>query len=411
MEIATSSLPFAVSILLLLFFAKVFGEIAENFNQPSMIGEIFAGFLLGPSVFNILGVTTELKVISELGVFLLIILVGLEINVDDIIKSLKGKAIFVSVLGFVLPFLSGFFIGYMFGLDRMLSVFIGLCISITALPVSVRILMDLNLLKTDFGNQIISCAIFNDVVSLMVLGVLIDQKNSIDLSTIALATNIVISISKVVLFVVVFIIVLRWIKHLTKKIDIVRKNFLFFSKFIKGKETLFAFVILFILFFASLSELLGLHLIVGTFLGAMLLNKELMGSKFKIVERTTSGISMGFLAPIFFATLGLEFNLSSITHVPLLIAIVLVSFLSKILAGFIGGLLIKYSPTKALMLGFGLNARGVMELIIAKIALQYGFITKEVFSILVFMGLITTVFTPFILGLFVGKNKEHRRLA
>ena len=106
---------------------------------------------------------------------------------------------------------------------------------------------------------------------------------------------------------------------------------------------------------------------------------------------------MGFLAPIFFAGIGLEFNISSIQNYGLLIAIILVSYFSKIFGGFIGGKIIGLNNKTSLTLGLGLNARGIMELVIANIAYKAGLIDSEIFSMLVIMGVLTTLSTPIML--------------
>jgi Kef-type K+ transport system membrane component KefB len=106
---------------------------------------------------------------------------------------------------------------------------------------------------------------------------------------------------------------------------------------------------------------------------------------------------MGFLAPIFFAGIGLEFNFSSINNISLLIAVVLVSYLSKIIGGYLGGTLAGLNKKVSLTLGIGLNARGIMELVIANIAFKAGLVNIEIFSILVIMGVLTTLTTPLML--------------
>jgi Kef-type K+ transport system membrane component KefB len=153
MEIALPqfNLPFFTNLLILLVFARVLGEIFERFKQPAMIGEIIAGIILGPTILNLIHRTDEIKTISELGVFLLVIIAGLEINFDDILRSLKGRNIIISIMAFFLPLSSGFAVGYFFGMEAMTTVFIGLCVAITALPVSIRILMDLGKINTDIG--------------------------------------------------------------------------------------------------------------------------------------------------------------------------------------------------------------------------------------------------------------------
>lgn len=169
-------LPFFTNLLILLVAARIFGEIFERFKQPAMIGEIIAGILLGPSIFNLIHRTEDIKVISELGIFLLVIMAGLEINIDDILKSMRGRNIIISLMAFFIPIGGGIVVGYVFNQDIMTTVFIGLCVAITALPVSIRILMDLGKINTEVGQRIISVAIFDDVLALSILGVLLTLK-------------------------------------------------------------------------------------------------------------------------------------------------------------------------------------------------------------------------------------------
>lgn len=105
MNVAHFELPFFTNLLILLVVAKIFGEIFERFKQPSMIGEIIAGVILGPSLFNLIHRTEDIKVISELGIFLLVIIAGLEINIDDILKSLKGRNLIISFMAFLYQYL------------------------------------------------------------------------------------------------------------------------------------------------------------------------------------------------------------------------------------------------------------------------------------------------------------------
>jgi Kef-type K+ transport system membrane component KefB len=396
-------LPFFAALLLLLVLARFFGELFERMKQPAMIGEIIAGIILGPTLLNFIHRTEELKVISDLGVFLLVILAGLEINFDDILKSMKGRNIVISLLAFILPILSGFMVGKLFGQNVMTTVFIGLCVAITALPVSIRILMDLGKLNTEVGQKIISVAIFDDVLALTILGILLDM-NHIDKTFSAITTATIFTGIKLIAFILVVYISYRVIQHFTQKEDFVENQIDRLLGVLKGKESLFAILFMFILLFATLTESIGLHFIIGSFFASMLLSKKLIGAKnIDLFHKTTSSMAMGFLAPIFFAGIGLEFKFSAINNYGLLIAIILVSFLSKILGGYIGGRFANMGHRQSMTLAYGLNARGIMELVIANIAFREGFINVEIFSMLVIMGLVTTLSTPFLL-----KQSFHR---
>ncbi len=390
-------LPFFTNLLILLVTARIFGEIFERFKQPAMIGEIIAGIILGPSLLNLIHRTEEIRVISELGIFLLVIIAGLEINIDDILKSLKGKNIIISLMAFFLPLFSGWVIGYVFDQDLMTTVFIGLCVAITALPVSIRILMDLDKINSHVGQKIISIAIFDDVLALTILGILLNVKDT-DMSVGAVAKAGAVSVLKLLIFIALLSAAYILIKKITNRGNYLEESLNKLISFLKGKEPLFAIFFVFVLLFSTVTESLGLHFIVGAFFASLLISDSLIGhDNLRTIEKTTSNMAMGFLAPIFFASIGLEFNVSSIGNIGLLVAVVGVSYLSKILGGFIGGRLAGLERRVSFTLGIGLNARGIMELVIANIAYKAGLINNEVFSILVIMGVLTTLTTPLML--------------
>ncbi len=392
-----SQLPFIVNLLILLLTAKLFGELAERFRQPSMIGEVLAGVILGPSLLNIIPAAGEIKVIAELGVFMLIVLAGMEIEVEEIRNSIRGKNLWIALLGFIIPLLSGIGIGLVFNFTNTFTIFLGLCIAITALPVSVRILMDLGKLKTDVGQRIISAAIFNDIVALLILGIILDfndsSKNIKDLTF-----SILFTAMKVAIFTLVLVTAYHLFKLAKRKVNIVNPRMNAFLHYLRGQESLFAMVILFVLVFSSMAELLGLHFVVGAFFGAILIPRSMFANRdFEKVQRSISGITMGFLAPIFFATMGISFNFIAFDNFTLLGVVLFASFFSKIFGGYLGGRLAGFNHAKSITLGLGLNARGIMELVIANIALANGFIDVPVFSILVLMALLTTILTPSLL--------------
>jgi Kef-type K+ transport system membrane component KefB len=300
-------------------------------------------------------------------------------------------------MAFFIPIFSGFTVGYFFGLDVMTTVFIGLCVAITALPVSIRILMDLGKINSEVGQKIISIAIFDDVIALTILGVLLNIQDT-DKSVSAVIQVGLMSLLKLAVFIVLLTMVYFMIRKITRKgnyIEISLNNLL---EILKGKEPLFALFFAFVLLFSTFTESLGLHFIVGAFFASLLISDSLIGKEnLRTIEKTTSNIAMGFLAPIFFAGIGLEFNISSITNLPLLLAVVLVSYLSKIAGGWLGGRLAGLNSRISFTLGIGLNARGIMELVIANIAYKAGLINTEIFSILVLMGILTTLTTPLLL--------------
>lgn len=392
-----TELPIMMVLLLLMLVARVLGEIFERMGHPAMIGEVLAGCILGPSLLNMIHSSDEIRIISELGVFFLVILAGMEIGLDEMRQSFRLRNVWIPVLGFSIPMLSGMVIGYSFNFGHVLSLFLGLCIAITALPVSVRILMDIGKLNSPIGKQIISAAIFNDVVALLVLGIIMDF-NHPDATQNGFGYSLLFTGLKFIFFLVAFLLLHQLFLWAKNRVSMVNSKLEGILTYLKGKESLVAMVILFVLLFANFTEALGLHFVIGAFFGAMFLNKDLLGlNNYDKVKNNLTGITMGFLAPVFFASIGIEFNLYSLTNLVLLAWVVIASFVSKIAGGYIGGRFAGFSKRESLTLGIGLNARGIMELVIANIALQNGFIDISVYSILVLMGMITTLMSPILL--------------
>jgi Kef-type K+ transport system membrane component KefB len=291
----------------------------------------------------------------------------------------------------------GIGIGLVFHFSNTFTTFLGLCMAITALPVSIRILMDLGKLQTDVGQRIISAAIFNDIVAMLILGIILDL-NDVSKDLKDLTFSIGITLLKVLVFMAILLVAYKLFKLAKRKVNVVNPRMNKFFHYLRGQESMFALVILYVLIFSSIAELLGLHFVVGAFFGAILIPRSMFSDRdYERVHRSISGITMGFLAPIFFATMGLSFEIQSLNKIVLLVVVLFASFISKILGGYFGGRLAGFNQPKSVAIGLGLNARGIMELVIANIALQNGFIDIPMFSILVMMAILTTILTPIFL--------------
>jgi Kef-type K+ transport system membrane component KefB len=399
-----------VAILLLLVVSRVAAELAERFGQPAMIGEIIAGLILGPALLNLIHQSPELTAIADIGLLMLVLLAGMEISLNQLFDAFSGRNLWISIMGFVVPFAFGLGLGVALGLDANRTIFVGLCISITALPVSIRILMDIGRLQTTIGQRIIGAAIANDVVALLVLGVIVNANTSQ-----AGWRDVVVSAgmptAKVVLFMAAVVLAGKAINKAASMahLDEWRESL---GSRVRVKEPVFAATLLFVVVFAALAEALGLHFVVGAFFGSVLLSHELLGpQQFEQARKTASAVSMGFLAPLFFASIGLAFDPSGLSDVWLTIGVVVVAFVGKILSGRLGGWLAGMSAKESWALGMGLNGRGIMELVVARIGLSTGLIGAGLFSVLVLMGMITTIVTPTLLKrAFEAAEREQAQL-
>ncbi len=403
-------MPFIEALAVIVILSRVIGEISEFFGQPAMFGEIAAGVILGPSVLNAVHFTPEIQALADLSVLLLVFLAGMDTELVSLWEAFRGRGSLVGIAGFVIPMCLGIGVSFLFGLGPTRSIFMGLCIAITALPVSTRILMDLGKLQTDVGQRIISAAVLNDTASLLILGVILDAKgNNGNLETVFQSMGL--AIVKVVGFMAAVIVVARVVRRYSQ--PLFQRSHNLFDRALrafKGRESAFAAVLLFALGFASLSQILGLQFIIGAFFGTMIFSYEVLGhAKFEEVKKTASDITMGFLGPIFFAGIGLEFHAASLKNWELALAILAVAFAGKIWGGYVGSRLAGISKQRSWAIGIGLNGRGIMELVIANIALSNGFIGKQLFTMLVLMAVVTTLATPFLLKRAYARIQENEQ--
>jgi Kef-type K+ transport system membrane component KefB len=398
-----------VAILLLLVVSRLAAELAERIGQPAMIGEILAGLILGPAVFGLVHESPELTAIADIGLLMLVLLAGMEIELEQLFDAFAGRNLWISVMGFVVPLALGIGMGALLGLDANRTLFVGLCIAITALPVSIRILMDIGRLQTTVGQRIIGAAIANDVLALLVLGVIVNA-NTTGAGWREMLASAGMPILKVVVFMIAVLLAGQAINKAAAMahLDKLRESL---GSALRVKEPVFAATLVFVIVFAALAEALGLHFVVGAFFGSVLLNHDLLGrQQFEQARKTASAVSMGFLAPLFFASIGLAFDPSGLTDVWLTLGVVTVAFVGKILSGRLGGWLAGMRPAESWALGMGLNGRGIMELVVARIGLSSGLIGSGLFSVLVLMGMVTTIVTPTLLKrAFEAADREEQR--
>lgn len=393
------------SLLLLILSARLLGQLVERFNQPAIIGEMAAGILLGPSVFGIIHASPALQGISELAVFLVVLSAGLEMNFKDVMGVLKGRGVVVAILAFLLPLILGIGVGLLFRFDPMRSFFLGLCLSITALPVSIRLLESMNLLNDRIGKYAIAAAIVSDLGALLFLGIILTLPAQRTLASVA--TSIGLTGAKLI-GLVSLVLVINWILEKLPEMGVHVERFPERMVRVFGAEALFGIVVLFVLAFGSVSEALGFHFVIGAFFGGLLIDKKFFfASRYSDLERTIHSVTGGFLAPVFFAYLGLEFNFTAVESFFFVALVLLVSMGSKILAGRLGGILTGLPKMESYGIGVMLNGRGVMDLVVASIALQRGFIEQGLFSTLVLVGVTSTVVTPFLFRKWILPKLEH----
>ncbi|MDP6708694.1 MAG: cation:proton antiporter, partial [Alphaproteobacteria bacterium] len=317
-------------LLVLLVVTRAFGELASRIGQPALVGELVSGVVLGTMIgqyseyFPLLSNVRDSPIfdaITDLGMFFIMLFAGIEMQPSKIFQYSR-QSIAVAMGGMVLPLALGIGLGVAFlpRSDFLMaqSLFIGTALAITAVPATVKILIDLGKLNTPSGQIIVSAAVLDDVLSLLLLAWLTALISAGDgLGLVAFAT---LTFKILVFFVITMVVgffAFPWGGRLLKQV--------------KEKDLDFSAILIAALAFAVLAEVLGLHFILGSFVAGVFFGRKTIDDRtYDSVRSKTSGVTFGFLAPIFFASIGLNLNLGAFLEIPLFLLLLLIAaFLGK----------------------------------------------------------------------------------
>jgi Kef-type K+ transport system membrane component KefB len=385
---------FFLNLFLILIVARFLGELFARWGIPSVLGELSAGILLGSSVLGIIEPNEVLKILAEIGIILLLFEVGLETDFARL-KDAGTKSFVVAILGVIIPFASGFSTAYyFFDLSFNISLFIGGTMTATSIGITLRVLRDIQMDKSNIAQIVIGAAVIDDIIGIILLVFIYDFSVSQEMNF-----NHTLSVAAMVFaFLLLAPVLAKALSYMIHKYH--------------GKDLVPGYIptiiISLILFFAYLSHLVGAPAILGSFaagvalsrrfflpFGAMLsTNERLLGE----VKRNMTPIIQIF-TPIFFVMVGLSVDLSviafdSLTFWVMSLSFVFVAFVSKFIGAF-------FIYQKALrnnaIIGVSMIPRGEVGLIFAEMGRLNGVLPNDIYAMLIFVIIITTVIPPFIL--------------
>jgi Na+:H+ antiporter len=405
-------------LLVLLIATRLAGEVAERLGQPPLLGELIAGVLLGivaghwsgtfPILAN-LGDNEVFGALSDLGVFFLMLHAGVELRPRELVRASRA-ALFVGAAGLLLPFSLGLAFGWAILPESTFratqALFLGTALAITAVPVAVRVLMDMDALDSRAGQLVVAAALVDDVLSLVLLAALTAALRQGHLPG---GLGLLPPLARVAAFFVVAVVVGKWVFPTVGA----------WLKRARAGEFEFSMLLVAALAYAEVAEALDLHFILGAFFAGLFFGRRTVSPK--VYEETLtkiSGLTTGFLAPVFFASVGLHLDLSAMTAIPLIVlGLIAIAIVGKVAGAGLGARIAGLSGPTALVVGVAMNARGAVELIIADVALKAGLFdapdppppeVAHLFSAVVIMALITTLMTPLALKWAMGRRARAR---
>ena len=402
-------------LLTLLLVTRSCSEVAVRLRQPALVGELVGGVLIGLVVATFLSDSSAIarldtdetfQGILDLAIFFLMLLAGVETRPSDLARA-TGRAIPIAVAGMLFPLALGFALGWWWLPASEWKIaqclFIGVALAVTAVPVAVKVLMDLGQLQTRVGQVVIAAAVIDDVLSLVLLAILTALINADETLTLASVGRIV---GGVVVFLTLALLLgryaLPWIGRLVRKLMLDHAEFSLLLVFGFG--------------LAVLAELLKMHFLIGAFAAGVLFTRNVVGDPAyrKLVEQTEV-LTMGFLAPVFFASIGMHLSIGALLGAPVFLLLLLgFATAGKVLGAGVAARITGFSTRRSLAIGSAMNARGAVEIIIADIALRAGLFdhpdpappaVEYLFSAVVIMAIVTTLATPFALRSLLPERK------
>lgn len=380
-----------ISLLLILSVAWILGILFSRFGLPVMLGELLAGVILGPPLLGIVTSSPAIETLAELGIFFVMFHTGMEMDPRELLGHI-WPSLGVAVGGFVFPFLAGYLITHAFGGSAYQALFVGMGVSITAIAVQAVILHAMRINRSELGHIIIGAAIADDILALIALSTLLGLARTGNVQVAALSFILL----KVMAFfgltiLIGYFVVPKFTRRLTDE---------------GGKAFTFAMTVA--LLMAYFAELAGLHLIIGAFLAGQFVRKDIMDPDiYESISNRFMGISYGFLVPVFFASLSFHLHLSwNWAFSAFALALILVAVLGKLLGSGLGAAVFGYNFWESTIIGFGMNGRGAVELVVASVVLRLSenlmktnvisepLLTQNQFSGLVLMAFVTTLLAP-----------------
>lgn len=392
-------LQLAFELIVILLAAKAAGYISTRLGQPSVLGELLIGVLLGPSLINILHLPfinnetlgATLSELSELGVLLLMFIAGLELHLGELTSNRK-VSLLASSGGLLLSIGLGWGAGRLFGMSNTSALLLGLALGATSVSISARTLMELGVLRSRVGLSLLGAAVVDDILSILAFSIFLAIYTGSGgfWGLIWLAVRMALFLSAATAFGLwVLPRLVRWVGRLSIS------------------QGVLAFAIVTLLAYGLAAELVGeMAALIGAFMAGLMFARTPEKGH---IEQGITALAYGLFIPIFFINIGLSVNLRGLqlNAVWLILVVTLAAIAGKILGAAAGARLGGFPGHAAFQLGAGMVARGEVTLIIAAVGRQAGLVDSGAFSAIVAVVLLSTLVTPPLLRFaFAGLNPK-----
>ncbi|RMC55364.1 cation:proton antiporter [Lactobacillus sp. ESL0261] len=376
-------MKFLGMLVVILIATLIGGQFSVRLKLPAVVGELLAGIIIGPAVFNLVQPSEIIKVFSDIGVIFLMFLAGLDSDIKTL-KKLLRPSVLVAAFGMIVPIITAYATGIFFNFSQVESLFLGLTFSATSVSISVAVLQEMGRLKGKEGMTILGAAVADDLLSILLLSI-VSGLTGVSEQGSSKGKNFIVSLFIQAAFLILLIFLSVYV--IPRLINLSQRLTL------PVPETL---VTMIIVAFASWgAEEVGLSNVIGAFFAGLALNRT---SAQKTLKKNFTVISYSSFIPVFFVSIGLDMSIKGILHdFILFIVLVIGGVFSKLVGAGLGAKIAGFSNSSSLLVGNGMVSRGEMALVVAQIGLTNHLLAPAVYSTVIGAIIMTTVISPFLL--------------
>lgn len=380
-------MEYILALVIIVIFTKVAGHLSVMIGQPSVLGKLLAGIVVGPAVLGWIEPTEFIDHFAEIGVLLLMFIAGLETDLEQLKQNWKS-AVAVAFGGIILPLIGGYGLSIALGLTQAESLYMGLLLCATSVSISVQALKEMNQLSSREGTTILGAAVVDDIVVVILLAIMMSF-----LGNGGAEVSIPLLIGKKVVFFAVIAAASIWLVPLVMKLA---------SK-LKVTEAVMSGAIAICLGFAYFAEWLGVAGIIGSFAAGIAISQ----TKFRTeVEHRVEPITYTLFVPVFFVSIGLNITFDGLgEQVWFMVLLSIIAILTKLIGCGFGARVTGFSTSSSLIIGAGMISRGEVALILAASGLASGLLPQQYFTSVILVVIVTTLVTPPLLKLLFSTPK------
>ncbi|HDW8004212.1 TPA: cation:proton antiporter [Bacillus cereus] len=365
---------FFFQIALILLSTKLAGDLSVRLGQPSVLGKLIVGIVIGPAVLGWIENSELLTQLSNVGVILLMFMAGLETDLEEL-NANRNSSLAVALGGIILPFVGGYVSGLVMGMEQGNAVFLGLLLCATSVSISVQTLRDLGKMKTRESTTMLGAAVFDDILVVILLAFAMSFLGTDDVNL----TRVI--LKKVVFFASIILIgwkgvpaIMRWLSPL------------------RVSESIVSAALIICFSFAYFGELLGIAGIIGAFAAGIAISQTNYKHE---VEKKVEPIAYAMFVPVFFVSIGMNITFDGIgNQIWFILALTVIAVLTKLIGCGFGARMTGFDAKSSAIIGAGMVSRGEVALIIAGTGLSSGLLAQDYFTAIVIVVILTTMITP-----------------